>query len=95
MSAPHRDVLGFILSDQAVAAMVGLAVVVVMRLLDWLFPKGYGFKKMIRDWSVPLEKDEDDRPLRNPQTRQETHDRLDAEAENAAYDEAHEEDDDD
>lgn len=69
MDTGRRDLLGFILSDQAVAALVGVGVVVVMRLVDWLFPKGYGFKKMVRDWSVPLEKDEDDRPLRSPKTR--------------------------
>lgn len=44
------------MSDQTWSIVVGFAVVVGLRLLDWVLPKGYIWNK-VRDWSI---KDEDE-----------------------------------
>lgn len=44
------------MSDQTWSIIVGFAVVVGLRLLDWVLPKGYIWTK-VRDWSI---KDEDE-----------------------------------
>ena len=42
------------MSEQWVSMLAGVAVVVTLRLLDWLFPKGY-ISKRVKDWSEPKE----------------------------------------
>jgi hypothetical protein len=48
-------------SDQTVAILVGFGTVVGLRLLDWVFPKGYAWRK-VKEWSIQLNNDsmEDD-----------------------------------
>ena len=38
------------MNDQVLSMLVGFGVVVGLRLLDWIFPKGYTWKK-IEEWS--------------------------------------------
>jgi hypothetical protein len=45
-------------NDQTVSILVGFGVVVGLRLLDWVFPKGYVWVK-IRNWSVKAEPEDD------------------------------------
>lgn len=47
------------MSDQGVAALVGLAVVIVLRLLDYFFPKGYVNRRFL-EHSIKVEEDDDD-----------------------------------
>lgn len=47
------------MSDQWVSMVVGFAVVVGLRLLDWAFPKGYVSKK-VKEWSIPAKEDSDE-----------------------------------
>jgi hypothetical protein len=46
-------------SDQWASMLVGFAVVVGLRLLDWAFPKGAVWRK-VREWSEPNPYDDDD-----------------------------------
>jgi hypothetical protein len=46
-------------SDSQWSLVIGLLVVVVMRLLDSLLPKGY-MLKWIQKYFVPIDKDKDD-----------------------------------
>jgi hypothetical protein len=45
-------------SDQTISLVVGFFVIVGFRLLDWVFPKGYIWKK-VAEWSVKKEEDDD------------------------------------
>ena len=46
-------------SDQTWSILVGFAVIVGLRLLDWAFPKGYVSRK-VKEWSEPSGPDEGD-----------------------------------
>jgi hypothetical protein len=39
------------MSDQTISMLIGFGIVVGLRLLDWVLPKGYFWKKM-KDWST-------------------------------------------
>ncbi len=39
------------MNDQAIAMLTGFGVVVGLRLLDWVFPKGTVWRKM-QEWSI-------------------------------------------
>lgn len=47
------------MNDQGWAALVGLAVFIAMRLLDYFIPKGYMWKGT-RNHSVRVEEDDED-----------------------------------
>ena len=47
------------MSDQTIAIIVGTAAVVVMRIVDWMFPKGYVWRR-IRQWSVKIEQEDEE-----------------------------------
>lgn len=46
------------MNDQTISMLVGAGVVVVLRLLDWAFPKGMVWKQVYR-WSVRDKGDDD------------------------------------
>lgn len=46
------------MSDQTIATIVGFGIVVGLRLLDYLLPKGYMWRR-VRQWSVKKEDDDE------------------------------------
>lgn len=47
------------MNDQAWSMLIGFGVVVGLRLLDWVMPKGYIWVK-VRDWSIKDDEDKKD-----------------------------------
>ena len=48
-----------ILSEQTISMLVGFGIVVGLRLLDWVLPKGYIWKK-VEEWSKKSSDEEED-----------------------------------